>query len=193
MKKSFIAVLVILTSGHSVVCFNDTCYYTSDGFKFLCGDICLSNGQFCDCGGQGIRAGSYEYCCALASACNSTRWGASCSSGEVLDFWSPTPCNATGKCFNDVLTSQHISFWAKYTCQDKCITWEDMCQGHLCAGHEEACGPQLRCPADKYNPPKNPATQYNMSTTPVRHYCFDKCKPNCIPCHAKLVFQVRKF
>ena len=39
-----------------------------------------------------------------------------------------------------------------------------MCQGLLCAGDEEACGPQLRCP--KY------VTQYNMPTIPFRYYCY---------------------
>ena len=33
MKKSFLAVLVILTSGHFVVCYMDTCNY--NGGKYL--------------------------------------------------------------------------------------------------------------------------------------------------------------
>ena len=42
------------------------------------------------------------------------------------------------------------------------------CRGvSYCSGDEEACGPQLRCPAD--------TTQYNMSTIPIpiRSYCYD--------------------
>ena len=125
MKKSFIAVLVILTSGHSVECFSDTCDYTDDGKQFLCGDVCLNNDQLCDCGGQNITDGYYddEYCCAPASACTRTQEGASCSSGEVLSMKSATPCSATRRCFNDFLASKHLLFYAKYTCQDKCIEY----------------------------------------------------------------------
>ncbi len=173
MKKSFIAVLVILTSGHSVECFTDTCDYTGDGQQNLCGDICLNNTQPCDCGGQRITRGWFkDYCCAPASACTRTQEGASCSSGEVLSWRSPVPCNATGRCFNDFLTSQHLTYWnAKYTCQDKCIEMKtmgiQMCQGvNICTGDEEVCGPQLRCPVGR-------VTQYNMTTIPVRKYCYD--------------------
>ena len=49
MKISFIVLLVILTSGHSVVCFSDTCDYTIFGKQHLCGDICLDNDQLCVC------------------------------------------------------------------------------------------------------------------------------------------------
>ena len=40
-----------------------------------------------------------------------------------------------------------------------------MCQGRLCPGDEEECGPKFRCPDDG-------VTQYNMPTTPVRSYCY---------------------
>ena len=95
MKKSFMVVLFILTVGHAVECFNDTCDYTSNyigpnhpAHQYLCGDVCLNHDQPCDCGGQRIRDGwSYEkYCCAPASACTRTQEGASCSSGEVLSW-----------------------------------------------------------------------------------------------------------
>ena len=125
MKKSFIAVLVILTSGHSVECFsfNDTCDYLGHGVgdQYLCGDICLNQYQPCDCGGQRITRGwPPKYCCAPALSCTRTQgtllnlWkdkGAKCSSGEVLSWSSPVPCKYTGRCFNDVLTSQHLSYW----------------------------------------------------------------------------------
>ena len=171
MNLSFIVLLVILTSGHSVECFSDTCDYTGNwyGKQYLCGDICLDHDQFCDCSGQNITRGYYDdkYCCAPASACTRTDTGANCSSGEVLSWKSPAPCNATGRCFNDVLRSQHLIWQAKYTCQDTCIYWRDMCRGvSHCAGDEEACGPQLRCPL--YG-----ATQLYMSTIPVRSYCYE--------------------
>ena len=130
MKKCFIPVLVILTCGLSVECFNDTCDH--DGGQYLCGDVCLNNPQPCYCGGQNITRGfsSAKYCCAPASACTRTQTGASCSSGEVLSFSSHTPCKSTGRCFSDVITSQHLHYnYAKYTCQDKCINLEDMCRG----------------------------------------------------------------
>ncbi len=177
MMKSFIVVLVILTSGHSVECFNDTCDYDYRAKQYLCGDVCLENYQPCDCGDQRITEGwSYgikEYCCAPASACTRTQTGANCSSGEVLDWDSPVPCNATGRCFNDVLTSQNLHWtYSKYTCPDKCIDWREMCLGvSFCAGDEEACGPQLRCPASDFRPVTS-ITKYNMSTIPVRYYCY---------------------
>ena len=127
MKKSFIAILVILTSGHSVECFsfNDTCDYTDNGYQYLCGNVCVDHDQLCDCGGlnktdEGISSGVSEYCCAPAAACTRTETGASCSEGNLLSWDSPTPCNATGRCYYDVLTSQHL-YWksAKYTCPDK--------------------------------------------------------------------------
>ena len=168
MKKSFITILIILTSGHSVECFSDTCDYSTPARQFLCGDICLNNTQPCYCGGQNVTQGGWgKHCCAPASACNGTQWWANCSSGEVLSWRSPTPCNTTGRCFNDVLTSQNLHYnYAKYTCQDKCIDWDDMCQGvSHCAGDEEACGPELRCPPG--------ATRHNMSTIPIRYFCYD--------------------
>ncbi len=178
MKTYFIAVIAILTSGHSVECFSDTCDYTYDGLQYLCGDVCLDWDQLCDCGGQNITRGYSrdKYCCAPASACTRTEAGASCSQGEVLSWDSSAPCNATGRCFNDVLTSQHLhSRYAKYTCQDKCINWWDIDEkqkqicvmgvNNICDGDEAACGPELRCPAS--------ATKYNMSTIPVRSYCYD--------------------
>ena len=107
MKKSLIAFLFILTLGHSVECFNDTC----DGQQYLCGSVCLDNDHLCDCGGQDITQGwiNNKYCCAPPSACTRTQNqnGAKCSSGDVLSSYPPVPCNATGKFFNDVLTSQH--------------------------------------------------------------------------------------
>ena len=109
---------------------------------------------------------SSEYCCAPASACTENQEGTSCSSGEVLSFYSTVPCNATGRCYNDFFASEHLTRFAHYTCQDKCINWEDMCRGvSFCAGDEKACGPSLRCPYG--------TTQYNMSTIPVRYYCLD--------------------
>ena len=166
MKIYFIVLLVILTSGHSVVCYSDTCDYTIIGKQYLCGNVCLDNDQLCDCSGQNITRGwSFdEYCCAPASDCTRAQTGAKCSSGEVLSMKSATLCNATRRCFNDVLISKYLLFNAKYTCQDKCIDWYDMCQGLLCAGDEEACGPKIRCPLD--------ALQFNMSSTPVRSFCY---------------------
>ena len=164
--------LVILTYGHLVVCYNDTCAYAHQ--KLLCGNVCLDKDQSCVCGSQRIYHifhRDYElnlsldpkYCCAPASACTRTKTGANCSQGLVLSLYSTAPCYATGRCFNDVLTSQHISVDAKYQCQDKCISWKDMCQGLLCPGDEEVCGPEIRCLAG--------TIQYNMPTTPVRYYC----------------------
>ena len=167
MKISFLTVLIILTSGHSVECYSDTCNYNNNGAQYLCGNVCLDDGDRCDCGDQYNRWGfnGLYYCCAPASACNSTQTAASCSSGEVLMWDSPTPCNATRRCFNDILTSQHLSYHAHYTCQDKCIPWWDMCLGvSHCVGDEEACGPELRCPVG--------STRFNMSTIPVRYYCY---------------------
>ena len=175
MKFLFIVFLVLLTSGHSVLCYTDTCDYSYDGQQYLCGNICLDNGDLCECGDQNITRGwSYdEYCCASASSCTNTTTGAKCSEGHVLDRGSPTPCNATGRCFNDVLKSKHLSNHAKYTCQDKCIDPYDMinsgvCEGvSLCPGDQEMCTPQqLRCPRGKYS-------LHNMSTIPVRSYCYE--------------------
>ena len=169
MKISFIVLLVILISGHSVLCYPDTCDYTSSGAQYLCGNICLDNSYLCQCGDKNITRGwsNDEYCCAPASACTWTQTGAKCSSGEVLSSNSPNPvpCNTTRRCYNDVLTSQYLHYRnAKYTCQDKCISWYNMCQGLLCAGDKESCGPKIRCPSG--------ATQFNMSTIPVRSYCY---------------------
>ena len=187
MKKSFMAFLFILTFGHSVECFNDTCNYDVPAnnwlslAQYLCGNVCLTNYQLCDCGGQNITEGwdNDIYCCAPASACTRTQTGAKCSSGKVLSLDSPAPCNATGRCFNDVLTSQHLSTDAKYQCQgqDKCIRWYDMgrraCHGvNICSGDEELCGPELRCPSG--------TTRHNMSTIPVRYYCYDDDNLNII-------------
>ena len=183
MKKSFIAVLVLLTAGHSVEClgFNDNCDYTLWGEHYLCGNFCLNNRQTCNCGDQTIKQGwngDQRYCCAPASACTRTNRGASCSIGEALSAFSDVPCKYTGRCNNDVLTtpSQHLNkYWAKYTCPDKCIYWEDMCQGvNHCSGVEEACGPQLNCPTSiriAYF-----ISRYNMSTIPVRSYCYEDVK-----------------
>ena len=174
MKFLFTGLIVLLTSGHSVLCYTDTCDYSYDGQQYLCGNICLDNGDLCECGDQNITRGwSYdEYCCASASSCTNTTTGAKCSEGHVLDRRSPTPCNATGRCFNDVLKSKHLSNHAKYTCQDKCIDPYDMinsgvCEGvSLCPGDQEMCTPQqLRCPS-RYS-------LHNMSTIPVRSYCYD--------------------
>ena len=53
MKISFmVLLLIILTSGHLVVSYSDTCDYTSNGQQYLCGDICLDNDQFCVFGVQ---------------------------------------------------------------------------------------------------------------------------------------------
>ena len=160
--------LVILISVHSVECYSDTCdtYHLN---QFLCGDVCLDHLDLCECGSQNLTGGysNYKYCCALASACTRTKTGAKCSSGEVLSYNSHTtlPCNATGRCFNDVLTSQHLYYWAKYTCQDKCTDWRDMCRGvSFCARDHEACGPELRCP--------HGAIKLNMPTIPLRYYCY---------------------
>ena len=129
MKISFI-LYVILTYGHSVTFYrlrhktsrySDTCDYTDPkGKQYLCGDICVSVNDICDCGGQRISSYyEYKYCCAPASACTMTITGAECSSGEVLSWNSSVPCNETGRCFNDVLKSQHFRLdYAKYTCQD---------------------------------------------------------------------------
>ena len=127
----FHTVIAILISGHSVECFSDTCDYSNSGDggrQYLCGDVCLDWDQLCVCGGQSITEGwsNDEYCCAPASACTRTEAGASCSQGEVLWWDSQAPCNATGRCFNDVLTSQHLTSYAKYTCRDKCIDWRDI-------------------------------------------------------------------
>ena len=101
--KFLFTVLVLLTSGHSVLCYTDTCDY-GDGEQYLCGNICLDNGDLCECGDQEITDGYYsKYCCALA--CTITTTGAKCSEGQVLDWDSPSPCTLTGRCFNDVLTS----------------------------------------------------------------------------------------
>ena len=158
MKISFNSfILVILTCGHLIVkCFDDTCVYTND--QYLCGDVCLNKTQPCYCDGQkitGARASFYArdsyYCCAPASDCTRTKTGAKCSTGEVLNQKSPTPCNYTGRCFNDALTSQHLTTSrSHYTCQNGCINLQDwetgMCQGiSFCAGDEEFCGPKLRC------------------------------------------------
>ena len=178
MKFLFIVLLLLFTSGHSVLCYTDTCDYTSSGQQYLCGNICLNNGDLCECDDQKIIWGwSYnEYCCALS--CTITTTGAKCSEGHVLDFSnlafssiSSSPCNATGRCFNDFLTSQHLSFSTRYQCQDKCISPSDMmdsgvCQGvSLCPGDQEMCTPQLlRCPSFY--------SLHNMSTFPVRSYCY---------------------
>ena len=195
-----VVLLVILTSRHSIICYrlrdlpsstksfnlpkySDRCDYNypdSPG-QYLCGDVCLDQvsvlrgerwgeRDICDCGGQKINFWDFQYCCASASACIRTNTGVECSSGEVLSLNSSVICNATGRCFNDVITSQHYTLhYAKYTCHDKCIDWRDMCQGLLCAGDEEACGPEIRCPVGgvRYTP------QYNMSTNPIRSYCYD--------------------
>ena len=185
MKFPFI--LLVLTSGRSVTCdndtFSDTCDYSDyrGGYPhYLCGDVCLNYYDDCDCGGQVIEnAEKREYCCAPASSCTKTDRTDSdgrpiyrCPQGEVLSMDSPTPCNATGRCYNDILTSKHIGEYAQYTYKDTCIPWRDidlrhMCQGvnYLCDGDEEVCGPQLICPES--------SNRYNMSTHTSRYYCYD--------------------
>ena len=163
MKTSFVTVIFILTFGHLVECSNDTC---DKNKKYLCGDICLENREDCVCGGKRITWGylADKYCCSPASTCNITDTGASCTQGEVLSWGSPVLCKEI--CFtSQQLKSQDLNkYYAKYKCQEKCIRWRDMCQGLLCPGDEEACGPELRCPAG--------VTQYNMPTMPVRSYCY---------------------
>ena len=171
MKFLFTVLLVLLTSGHSVLCYIDTCDYSISGEEYLCGNICLYNWELCECGDQKITRGwADEYCC--ASDCTNTTTGVKCSDGQVLNWDSPSPCNATGRCWNDVLKSQHLSYEAQYTCQDKCILWREMIdngvwQGvSLCPGDQEICTPQqLRCPPTY--------SLHNMSTSPVRSYCYD--------------------
>ena len=175
MKFPFILVVFLLKS---VICDNvtisDTCNYRGYRPQYLCGDVCLDYFNDCDCGGQVIEYGwDYEYCCVPASVhCTKTErtdWYGypvyRCPQGEVLSMKSPTPCNATGQCYNDILTSEHIGSRAHYTFKDKCITGDDLCQGvSFCDGDEEVCGPQLRCPEDY--------TRYNMSTDTSRYYCY---------------------
>ena len=178
MKFIFIIYILLHTLGHSVISYTDTCDYNYfGGRQYLCGDICLDNGDLCECKDQEITSGNYngKYCCASNSSCTETTTGAMCSDGEVLDWDSPSPCNATGRCFRDVLKSQQLSYYAQYQCQDKCMSWSDMidsglCQGvSLCPGDQEMCTPQqLRCP------PGYPSyySLHNMATTPVRSYCY---------------------
>ena len=88
-----------------------------------------------------------------------------CPQGEVLNMNSPTPCNATGRCYNDILTSEYLGYYAHYVCQDKCITGDDLCQGvSFCDGDEEECGPKLRCPE---------SSTRHKSTHTSRYYCYD--------------------
>ena len=180
MKFSFILLLFLLTSErYSVICdnvtFSDTCDYFGDDSKFLCGDVCLDkHGGDCDCAGQMIDGYRYDkYCCAPPSVhCTKNRLGdGKCLQGEVLSRRSLTPCNATGRCYNDYRTSKYLGYRAHYTCQDLCIPWRDiglrMCQGvSFCDEDEEQlCGPQLRCP--------DYSKRYSMSTVPLRYYCYD--------------------
>ena len=160
-------------------CYKDTCDYTSRNY-FKCGDFCVKD-ITCNCGSERLRYNS-EYCCAPASSCVRTETGVNCTQGEVHQ--SLAFCNATGKCFNDILTSQHFTVHATYTCQKerKCMRWGDIyrsvCQGvNLCAGDEELCRPEVRCPVlwdGLTSVGRGEIYKSNMSTIPVRSYCYNR-------------------
>ena len=108
--------------------FSDTCDYTKfedqslPNNKYLCGNVCLSWNSTCRCGGQNIyKSQSWDdeggrYCCSpVSTPCKIYEGlGALCSVGNVLSKSSSIPCNETGFCYNDYLTSAYLGRYTRY-------------------------------------------------------------------------------
>ena len=154
----------------------DYCDYRGDQY-FPCGDICLlgvNEGRTnCTCGGKEIewKIGMVDYCCiSLTDSCTENEVGAECPNGKI----HKPNVMCSGRCYNDYMTSLYLGRYAHFSCPEKCVAWQDMCQGvSFCDGDQEVCGENLRCDIKISNTNDVTVFKYSMPTDPVRAYCVD--------------------
>ena len=92
---------------------------------------------------------------------------ARCSTGTLLYLVTPPEdASMMSSQVNILLNGTQNTRVKTYVLNGVTKVGTKVCQGvNICPGDEEVCGPQLRC-NEKY------VTKYNMSTIPVRSYCY---------------------